>query len=126
MNSKWIKSGAILGLLSIAIGAFGHHALESKLSGPSLDIFEVGVRYQFYATFAILLIAALIPHLDSKKANLAAQLQLYGAIIFSGSLYVLSITGQKWWGAVTPIGGLLFMAGYVVLYLAAKTSPSAT
>lgn len=126
MSSRWIKSGAILGFLAVAIGAFGHHALEKSITPQNLDIFEVGVRYQFYAVFAILLIAALFPNLDPKKGKLAANLQLYGAIIFSGSLYILAVTGQKWWGAITPIGGICFLAGYVVLYLATLPRPAAT
>ncbi len=122
-----IKIAAISGALSVAFGAFGAHSLDQlvetgKLNLNDLHIFETGVRYQFYHTFALLALAGLDVFIKSKQKKYAAYAFLIGIIIFSGSLYVLSLseflfgTRLSWLGAITPIGGLGFIAGWIFLF----------
>ena len=106
--------GAVSAFCSVALGAFGAHALKSRLSSEALAIFETAARYQMFHALALLLVAAL-PQL---RASLAGWLFVAGTILFSGSLYALALTGLRGLGAVTPIGGLCFLTGWVVLALA--------
>ncbi|MDO1447166.1 DUF423 domain-containing protein [Rhodocytophaga aerolata] len=116
MQKLFLLSGAILGGLGVAIGAFGAHALKAMLESTSrTDTFETAVRYQFYHALALLLIGLLLFRLDSKLLHYSGNLMLAGTIIFSGSLYILCMTGIKWLGAITPIGGVLMIAGWVLL-----------
>lgn len=115
---KYTKIGALLAMLTVAIGAFGAHILKEKLSADMLEIFQTGVQYQMFHSLGILLVALLIDRLPGRKlANWAANLHLIGIVIFSGSLYTLAITEIKWLGAITPIGGIAFIAGWVCLLL---------
>jgi uncharacterized membrane protein YgdD (TMEM256/DUF423 family) len=107
----------ISGFLSVALGAFGAHGLKDKLGPEMLEIYQKGVQYQFYHTFALLAVAILWKLFP--EANLfgtAAWLFIAGIIIFSGSLYVLSLSGVRWMGAITPVGGLCFLAGWLLLF----------
>lgn len=104
--------GALLALLAIALGAFGAHALKAHISAERLDTFEVAVRYQMYHALALLALYALPRHLWR-----VAPLWLYGSVIFSGSLYVLVFTGIGILGAITPIGGVLQIAGWLWLFI---------
>ncbi len=110
--------GAIFGGLAVILGAFGAHALRSRLSPGDLEIFETAVRYQMYHAFALLAAAWLISR-NAPGAGGAAWAFIGGVIVFSGSLYLLVATGARWWGAVTPIGGLAMIAGWLLLALAA-------
>jgi len=103
--------GAISAGLSVALGAFGAHALKTRLSPELLGVFETGVRYQMFHALALLVVAALPPG----RASIAAWLFVAGTILFSGSLYGLSFGGPRWLGAVTPVGGLCFLAGWAAL-----------
>ena len=103
------RLGAGLMFLAVGLGAFGAHALKSRLEPDMLAAFEVGVRYQVYHALALLLLAAL--HGPAK----AAWCFTVGVAFFSGSLYLLALTGVRKWGAVTPIGGLLFLAGWLIV-----------
>src|SRR5687768_14835407 len=106
MQKLILISGSILGALGVAIGAFGAHALKALLESTNrTDTFETAVRYQFYHALALLFIGLLLFKLDSKWIHYAGNLMLAGTIIFSGSLYILCLTGTRWWGAITPIGG---------------------
>jgi uncharacterized membrane protein YgdD (TMEM256/DUF423 family) len=106
--------GALLGFLAVALGAFGAHALRSRVPPVLVETFETGVRYQMYHALALLACAwALDRH--RAMAQAAAWLFLAGIVLFSGSLYVLVLSGQRWWGAVTPLGGLAFLAGWACL-----------
>jgi len=98
-------------LLDVALGAFGAHALKGRLSPEALAVFETGVRYQAYHALALLLLAAL------RGPDRAAWCFVGGIVLFSGSLYALALTGVRWLGAVTPLGGLLFLAGWLLLAL---------
>lgn len=110
--------GALLGAAGVILGAFGAHALRSRLEPRDLEIFETAVRYQMYHAFAMLAAAWLLSR-DAPWASCAAWAFLAGTIIFSGSLYLLVATGQRWLGAVTPVGGVVLIAGWLLLALAA-------
>jgi len=108
--------GAVLGFLGVTFGAFGAHALRSRLSPEMLAVFETGVRYQMYHTFAVLIVAAAIGRIgDASLLVLAGWFFFAGILLFSGSLYALALTGVGIWGAVTPVGGLLFLIGWACL-----------
>ncbi len=111
-------SGALLSGLAMAAGAFGAHALRSRLPAGDLAIFETAVRYQMYHGLALLAAAWLITQ-NLAPARGAALAMLVGIVIFSGSLYLLVLTGQRWFGAITPIGGLACLLGWVMLARAA-------
>jgi len=108
---------AVFGFLGVLTGAFGAHALKAKLSQEMVHVFEVGVRYQMYHAFALIASAWALTHFHPGLAQTAARLFVAGTVVFSGSLYVLALTGVKAWGAVTPIGGLLLLAGWASLAL---------
>ena len=114
--------GALTGALAVILGAFGAHALRARLSPGDLEIYETGVRYQMYHAFALLAAAWLIAR-NAPRAGTAAWLFVAGIVVFSGSLYLLVATGQRWWGAVTPVGGLCLIAGWLLLALAAFRMP---
>lgn len=119
MNQRsTIICAAILGGLAVAIGAFGAHALKNILTENNrLDTFETAVRYHFYHVLALLATGILMQQSDNKNLGFAALFFVLGIIIFSGSLYTLCLTGVRWLGAVTPLGGVLFIAGWVMLAL---------
>lgn len=108
------------GLLAVAFGAFGSHALRDRLDDYALRIFETAVQYQFYHSLALLAVGILLLRFpDSSLLQSSSWLFLIGMLIFSGSLYVLSLSGVRWLGAVTPLGGLAFIAGWACLAAAA-------
>ncbi|MFY0591228.1 DUF423 domain-containing protein [Roseivirga sp.] len=110
--------GGILGALSVGIGAFGAHGLEATLSANGrLETFETGVKYQFYHTFALILLGIIMLNIQSNYFNYASICFIIGIAIFSGSLYTLSLTNMTWLGAITPIGGLSLILGWVFLVL---------
>ncbi|MEE2899083.1 MAG: DUF423 domain-containing protein [Gemmatimonadota bacterium] len=111
--------GAVLAGLSVAFGAFGAHGLRNSLSPEDLDIFETGARYQMYHALALLAVAWAYARWEAPLIQVAGWLFVAGIVIFSGSLYALVLTGQRWLGAVTPIGGLALLAGWVLLAWAA-------
>ena len=119
MQKTFFMTGAIFGLCSVLLGAFGAHALKQHLSPDMLTVFETGVRYQAYHAFAILAAAWAVTVFDSQLIARAGTFFTAGIIIFSGSLYILALTGIKAFGAITPIGGLLLMAGWVFMIFSA-------
>lgn len=120
MGPLTLTLAAAGGLLSVAFGAFGAHALRERLDAYALGIFETAVQYQFYHSLALLGVGVLLMQTpDSALLRSSAVLFLIGILIFSGSLYALSFTGLRWLGAVTPIGGLAFIAGWACLGAAA-------
>jgi uncharacterized membrane protein YgdD (TMEM256/DUF423 family) len=109
------QAGAVLGGLAVALGAFGAHGLEALLAErDTADTFEIAVRYQFFHALA-LLACAWRATLGERSASRAAWAFVLGTAIFSGTLYVLAITGPRWLGAVTPIGGVLLIGGWILL-----------
>ena len=125
MDKKFLVIAAWLGSLSVALGAFGAHTLKAFLSPQSLTTFETGVRYQFYHVFALALTGLLYRFYPNKKIKLAGNLFIVGMILFSGSLYLLSILGAeniRWIGAITPLGGLFFIVGWIILALGLRST----
>lgn len=121
LQKKLIILGALLGGVSVAFGAFGAHALKPILAAHGrTDTFELAVRYQFYHTLALLVMAALADKLNKNQAGWSAFFFTSGVIVFSGSLYILALSGQTIWGAVTPIGGVLLITGWLFLMISAK------
>jgi uncharacterized membrane protein YgdD (TMEM256/DUF423 family) len=110
--------GAASAAISVAAGAFGAHALRSRLEPAQLVTFETAARYQMYHALGILLVCALAERLGA-RAETAGWLFVAGTVLFSGSLYALVLTNTRWLGAITPLGGLAFLAGWVVLAVAA-------
>jgi uncharacterized membrane protein YgdD (TMEM256/DUF423 family) len=113
--------GAGLGFLAVAAGAFGAHALRARLTPGDLDIFETAARYQMYHALALFAAAWMLSRWPGGAAQAAGWLFLGGTIVFSGSLYLLVFTGQRWLGAVTPLGGVALLAGWLALAWAAGT-----
>ncbi len=112
--------GALVGGLAVGLGAFGAHALKDILLQTNrTDTYELAVEYQFYHALAILLLAALVDNINPGLASWARLCFALGSLIFCGSLYILSLSGVTIWGAVTPIGGVLFIAGWTIFALAA-------
>jgi uncharacterized membrane protein YgdD (TMEM256/DUF423 family) len=110
---NWIFTGAVSALIAVACGAFGAHALKDRLEPSMLNAFEVGVRYQLFHAIALLVVGLIVPKIPA--ANTAGWFFLIGTLLFSGSLYGLSLTGLKWLGPITPIGGVTLMVGWGVL-----------
>jgi len=119
MNRSFVLSAAIFGLLGVAAGAFGAHLLKGRLSAGDLAIFEVGVRYQMYHALALLAVGVLGDRLAGPWLNASGWLFFFGTVIFSGSLYFLTLVGMRWMGAITPLGGTAFLAGWACLAVAA-------
>ena len=118
MQKLVLLTAAILGGLSVGIGAFGAHALKAALEASGrLDTFETAVKYQFYHTLALLAIGILMYHVPDKWLGYAAIAMIGGILIFSGSLYILCLTGIRWWGAVTPLGGIALIVGWILLFV---------
>ena len=107
--------GALLAGIAVGLGAFGAHALSGTLGPEDLVTFETGVRYQMYHALALLAVAWAVGRWESVQLEWAGWLFLFGILVFSGSLYILVLTGQRWLGAVTPLGGLAFIAGWLLL-----------
>ena len=110
---NWIIIGAFLAKIAVILGAFGAHILKSKLPPEDLAIFETGVRYHMYHALAIIILGVVGLNYDENLIRLPAILLVLGIFVFSGSLYSLVLTGYRWLGAITPIGGLSFIAGSV-------------
>ncbi|GAB1542044.1 DUF423 domain-containing protein [Scytonema sp. NUACC21] len=121
MTQIFLTIAAILGGLSVALGAFASHGLREKLSERSLEIFEIGTHYQMYHALALLAVTLLLAQNESPSPALVASgwLFIIGIAIFSGSLYALSLSGVKLLGAIAPLGGVAFIAGWGALAFAA-------
>lgn len=118
MQKVFLSIASVLGALSVGIGAFGAHGLKKVLEANGrLETFETAVKYQFYHTLAIFLLGLLFTQMSNKSLEWAGWSFLAGIFVFSGSLYILSLTGITKWGAVTPIGGVFFIVGWVFLLL---------
>ena len=112
---------AVSGLIAVTIGAFGAHGLKGRIDEDLMIVYQTGVQYHFYHTFALLVVSLLLiqfPNISLLKWS--GILFIAGTLIFSGSLYVLAISGVRWLGAITPIGGLAFIAGWTCLAIAAS------
>src|ERR1039458_6824177 len=109
---------SIFGFLAVAIGAFGAHAVKSRISPEMLDIYHTGTQYQMYHSLALLAVAILLKfYPESRMLTISGWLFTAGIVVFSGSLYALSLSGVKMLGAITPIGGLCFFGGWLFLLI---------
>lgn len=115
MDRSFALAGAISGFLAVAAGAFGAHALRAQLAPGQLLTFETAARYQMYHALALLAVAWASTRWPGLPVRAAGWLFIGGTVLFSGSLYILALTGARWLGAVTPLGGLLFLAGWLSL-----------
>ena len=116
---NWFLIGAIAGGAGVALGAFGAHGLKSRVGADLLAVFETGVRYQMYHALALLAVGWAVTRWPGAWVGAAGWLFLVGIVVFSGSLYVMTFTGARWLGAITPIGGVAFILGWVALAVAA-------
>ena len=107
--------GALLALMSVAAGAFGTHALRPRLASDLLQVFETAAKYQMYHALGLLLVAVALGKWGGASLVWAGWLFVAGTAVFSGSLYILALTGVRWWGAVTPIGGACFLVGWILV-----------
>lgn len=114
----WIAVGAINAALSVAAGAFGAHALKARLSADLQVIFETGARYHMYHALALVLLGLFLQDRGSALGNVAGYSFLVGILLFSGSLYALSLSGVRALGAITPLGGLAFLLGWTLFAVA--------
>ncbi len=115
MDRVFFVIGALSAFVAVGLGAFGAHALRSRLTSEMLTIFEVGVRYQMYHALGLLAVAWASSRWPGSAVRAAGWCFVAGTVIFSGSLYLLSVTGQRRLGAVTPLGGLGFIVGWLAL-----------
>ena len=141
-ESRWTSLGAIFCLFSVAFGAFAAHGLDrvfvEKYAGSTREVggqtlplatkflndFKTGAEYQMYHGLALIAVGLILDCRPSRAGNIAAWMFAAGIVLFSGSLYILTLTGVTKWGAVTPIGGLAFLAGWFFLSLAALGKPA--
>ncbi len=116
MGQFFLVSAALSGVLAVSLGAFGAHALSSRLDAHAMGVFETAVQYHFYHTLALLAVGVLaLGFPGTTLLRSSGALFLLGLLVFCGSLYLLSFTGIRWLGAITPLGGLAFIAGWACL-----------
>ncbi|HET6779382.1 MAG TPA: DUF423 domain-containing protein [Gemmatimonadales bacterium] len=121
MDRRFLTLGALSGLISVAAGAFGAHALRDRLDPESLSVFETAARYQMYHALALLAAAWAASRSPEALPKWAGWCFVVGTVLFSGSLYALALTGTRWLGAITPLGGVAFMLGWLCLVFSAKS-----
>ena len=120
MSRIFLAIAAAFGGISVILGAFASHALKDRLSDRALEIWETGTKYQMYHALALILVALLLSRMsDSTPLTIAGYSFVAGIVLFSGSLYALSLSGIKILGAITPIGGVAFITGWICLAIAA-------
>jgi uncharacterized membrane protein YgdD (TMEM256/DUF423 family) len=119
MDRIFAALGAASGFVAVGAGAFGAHALKARLTPDLLAVFETGARYQMFHALALLGVAWAITRWPGRTAVASGWCFVAGTVIFSGSLYLLALTSVRSFGAITPVGGVLFLAGWLLLALAA-------
>ena len=123
-GSLLLALGAVSGAISVMLGAFGAHALKVRLSADALSAFQTAVQYQMMHSLALIAVGLwLVRHPDDMLSRYAAVAFCFGILFFSGSLYGLTLGGPRWLGPVTPIGGTLFIAGWLLFAVAAIKTP---
>ncbi|MGZ8391854.1 MAG: DUF423 domain-containing protein [Gemmatimonadales bacterium] len=121
MDRIFFRVGALSALISVAAGAFGAHALRGRLAPDYLAVFETAARYQMYHALALFAVAGAITRWPGPLPVWAGWLFVAGTVVFSGSLYALALTGIRGLGAITPLGGVAFLAGWICLLMAARS-----
>lgn len=119
MDRTFLVIGALSAFLGVAAGAFGAHSLRERLTADMLAIFETGARYQMYHAFALIAVAWAQSRWPGSLLTTSGWLFVLGTLLFSGSLYLLSLSGVRWLGAITPLGGVAFLGGWLLLAWAA-------
>lgn len=122
MSRTFWMLGCAFALLGVAAGAFGAHALRARLDAPALAVWETAARYQLFHALALLAVALAASRWPAPGWVAAGWLFVAGTVVFSGSLYLLVLTGTRWLGAVTPLGGLCLLAGWAVLAWAGRAA----
>jgi uncharacterized membrane protein YgdD (TMEM256/DUF423 family) len=115
MDRVFFAAGCVSAIVAVSLGAFGAHGLRARLGPDLLATFEIGVRYQMYHALGLLAVGLALSRWPSTTTVLAGWLFIAGTLVFSGSLYVLALTGVRWLGAITPVGGAAFIAGWIAL-----------
>ena len=123
MVATWFAAGAVLCGLGVLLGAFGAHGLRGRVTPEMLAVYETGERCPLVHGLALLAVAWATTRWPNTWISASGWLFVAGIVVFSGSLYLLSITGVRWLGAITPIGGLCFVAGWLILALSAMRAP---
>ena len=120
---NWFAAGSFLAGTGVLLGAFGAHGLKSRLSPDLLAVFETAVRYQMYHGLALLAVAWAATRWSSSLIGISGWMFVVGILVFSGSLYILALTGIRWLGAMTPLGGLLLILGWLLLTIGSLRDP---
>jgi uncharacterized membrane protein YgdD (TMEM256/DUF423 family) len=115
MSRNFVLIGAVFAALSVAAGAFGAHSLKAIISAEMLTVFETAARYQMYHAFALLIVGSMASYMPERAIRIAGWCFVSGIVLFSGSLYVVALTGTRAVGAMTPLGGAAFLAGWIAL-----------
>jgi uncharacterized membrane protein YgdD (TMEM256/DUF423 family) len=115
MSRNFILIGAVFAALSVAAGAFGAHSLKAIIPAEMLTVFETAARYQMYHALALLIVGGMASHVPERDIRIAGWCFVTGIVLFSGSLYIVALTGTRWVGAMTPLGGAAFLAGWNAL-----------
>lgn len=115
MDRTFLVIGALSAFIGVAAGAFGAHGLRERLSADLLATFETGARYQMYHAFALIAVALAYTRWPGSLLTTSGWLFVLGTLLFSGSLYLLSLTGVRWLGAIAPLGGVAFLGGWLLL-----------
>ena len=118
MGKTIIMTAAVFLTLAVALGAFGAHGLKSHLSAEMMGTYKTGIEYHFYHALGLLLVGVLAFYQPGVYLKWSAIFLVSGIILFSGSLYILAVSGIKWLGAITPLGGLSFIIGWILLFVA--------
>jgi uncharacterized membrane protein YgdD (TMEM256/DUF423 family) len=118
MSKTILMAGAVFLALAVLTGAFGAHALKDRLPAGMMQVYKTGVEYHFYHALGLLLVGVLSVQYPSSWINWSAGCLVAGLVLFSGSLYAMALTGIRVLGAVTPLGGLSFVAGWILLFVA--------
>ncbi len=119
MGSGWFAVGAVAGALGVALGAFGAHGLKARVGAEMLAVFETGVRYHLVHALALLAVGLAAERWPGPWTAASGWLFVAGVVVFSGSLYAMTLGGARWLGAITPLGGLSFILGWLCLAIAA-------
>ena len=118
MIKPFLIAGIIFAMLGVVLGAFAAHGLKSRISADMVAVFQTGVQYQFYHGLGLILLALVSVHVSSNLITYSGYLMIAGVICFSGSLYALALTGIKFFGPITPLGGVFFILGWLLMLVA--------